>query len=242
MKAIVVIIFSCLSINLFAQRAINSCVQRVKDFDKKNDSRPLPDNKSVYYVNYNQKIVMWDKSTPTVNTDVKIWANMYRMKYATPDIEVYQDNRDAFMIIHSKKKIIWGQSEMKEGKDAMDQIAKIAALKDTMLNHSTVLKCEIFEKDGKELLRMIIKVNADVREIYNVEQMEFIYDNSSGNILRINTDFIPSYEAKRMEITYLKNEYDYKGVKLDKPVSEKIVSRSNLLLPKYKEYQLIDNR
>ncbi len=241
MKIIILTIFSCFFSNLTAQSVSNLCIQRVKEFNKINDSRVLPE-KSVFYVNYNQKITMWDKNTPSVSTDVKVWANKYRIKYITNDIEVYQDNRDVFMIIHSKKKVIWGQSEMKEGNEAINQITKITALKDTLISLSTIIKCETIKKENMELLRMILKFNGEAREQLSIDQMEYNYDNKTGNVVSVITDFVSSHEVKRMEVHYLKNENDYKGVKLDRPVSEKIVGKDNLLLPYYKYYQLIDNR
>lgn len=240
MRKGLVYLFICISHLLNAQGVSKACVQKVREFSSRSDAT-LPGGQ-VIYVHYTQQIVMRDSiNNPKVETEVRMWMNKDHLQYITPDIEVYQDKRDAFMIIHSKKKVIWGQSDMESA--GMGRVEKIVSLQDTLFDLSVPLLCEIYStKEGKEMIRLVLKTNNAGRELFNIDQIEYTYNNQTGNPERVITNFIPSYGIKRSVVTYKANDNNYKGLKLDKPVSHKIVSSNNSLLAKYKGYQLLDNR
>lgn len=244
MNGYLFILFIFLSHLVSAQKNVSrSCVEKVREFSRKADRLPLPEE-GIIYSNYTQQIVMWDSiNTPRINMEVKMMMNKDHLQYITPDLEVYQDEKDVFMIIHSKKKVIWSKSDLGDKQKSNNRIGNIAILKDSLFDLSTPLRCETFKKtDGKEKTRLVLKTNKGGRELFHIDVIEYVYDNFTESVESVITTFVPTYEIKRTVVNYKVNDPAYKGIKLNKPVSSKIINKNNLLAGKYKGYELLDNR
>jgi len=184
---------------------------------------------------------MWDSvNYPRVDMNVKILLSKDQMHTLTNDIEIYQDNRDAFMVIHSKKMVMWATSTIRT--DKKQKLKELSALRDTLFDLCDATACiGVKNRKGEGRNKLTLRARELARKAFHVSTLQYLYEPQSGKIEQVVISYLPSYEVKRMTTTYKEINFNFKA-KINKSVISKILNKNNQLLLKYNGYQLVDNR
>src|SRR5436190_499080 len=132
-RGVKLIMLCLIFVNVQAQNSLTSTLEKINKYNKEIDNINLGKRKMMHY-DYNQTLTMWDSiEDPNQHINVKLWFNDDHLKYLTKDIEVYQDTKDAFMIIHSRKMVIWSNTMMSNKEYNKLRADYVTRLKDTIL-------------------------------------------------------------------------------------------------------------
>ena len=226
--------------SIFGQ-SYDHCLKKIRKYNKKLGNIDFPKGDKVYHFSYQNIIEHATKGyTEYVNNDVNIYMSKDQLHYLTNDIEVYQDFRDAFMIIHSKKIVMWTISAINREKEK--RLKDLIQLRDTLFHYCEVKNCENQKySDGRNIQKTTLKLHPDAQRTFKMNTISYWYDLDKEVVTKVVTDFIPGYEAKKMTVIYKNINLD-SDKKLHKPVAGLILNKKLKLLSKYKGYHLIDNR
>jgi hypothetical protein len=224
----------------FAQKP-EQCLALLKEHNRKMAQIAFPADGQVYYFESEQQIDMWDSiSEPSVKMNVKIIMSSNQIQYYTNDIELYQDERDAFMVVKPKKMIAWSTSSLNELKG--ERFKELTKTQDTLLAVSTVTSCRTVKDGEKSTTIMVLTPKADAQRAFKVKTATYWFNNVTKRVEEVVIEFMPGYDAKRRTTSYKTMDLNYKLIKLNKPVLGLVLDKKNKPLSKYKGFQLIDNR
>lgn len=232
-------ILLALNTNLYGQNA-NDCKKELSAINSVMGNMDFPRDDQVYYLKYSTKSMMWDETiTPAKDIEIEILMSKDQLHYLAGDIVMFQDMRDAFMIIKSRKMIMWSTSAIYEDRQA--KMEDLVVFRDTLLELCTIKSCDKVSLDGVELKKIILQPNERARKYLKLEKMEVLYNPEKKWINKVVIDYTRKHEMKKTTVTYDEMNYDFKA-KMNKPVMDLIFARNNQLRSVYNGYQLIDNR
>ncbi len=229
---------------LYAQtNHTNECLELVRNIYKKlNTHEQTLSIDKVYYLDYQVKTKMRDtiRYRDTVS-HIEVYTNNKRAQMLSDEMSVYQDEIHCFTVLPSQKIINWNDSHMNLGKEM--RIKSIASFQDKLFEVAEVDECnDIQEATVKANKQVVLVLDKESQRQFPYVSLTFQIDTEQQTIHKILIDYPEPHKIARIELTFNDIVYDYKTDKLDKPVISLIFNEKQELLPKYKDFKLIDRR
>jgi hypothetical protein len=205
----------------------DACIDEVRSMYKKfNDITALRNAGSkVYFLDYSVKSVTKDSLKDGIKASfIRMWMDSKKMEVQSDDMQVYQDEKNAFVVIPSRKMILRN---------------------DPLFALSKVLSCGMI--GNTSFKQVVLEVNESGRQLLKISKMSFVIDTRSHEFKNMRLDFAGGENQDGNRIMYVC--YDFKTLSMD--CKDKILSTDfaprflaseKELNPKYKGYTLVDNR
>jgi hypothetical protein len=232
-KSSLVLLMLFLVSGLRAQQK-NPCIEEVVKLEEKNTVTGFTDESKALYVNYTVKTTDWENQT--IVSNVKVYRGKDNTHFYSEQGLIFQDEKDVFMVLPTQK-LILVNSTRKElyNQKLSDDFYK---LRRAFLDSCEVVRCESNSANpGLKTLELKVK-KAD--PAIQIVKMIYEYNTETGRILSTKIYYSSDFKVKVINITYndISLESDYKFAHARKYVLDK----NNRLLPKYSDYELVDNR
>lgn len=202
------------------------------------------DENTMVYMDYTQTITMWDSlENPAQKLNVKLWMSKNYLKYITPDIQVFQNEKDAVMIVNSRKLIIRSSAEDLENDDSQLRKKELfTKLKDTLYKSLVAVKCDTYEDTkGVKHTKIFFSSPEFIQEKFKITEMIYQLDATNNKMERTTTFFSKKSDMKRSAVVYNEISKSKKNTGNENFINN-IFTRKDKLKSKYVGYQLIDNR
>lgn len=186
---------------------------------------------------------VFSKANPLKKTvkDVTLSSSLYVSKkgyvFNSTTISVFQDEKDAIMVVHPQKRIIIGPA-LEKNKE--EQLANLTSLQELILSTKKEMNCSEVQLRNQEFTQTRLIPGDDIKDTYQMKEISFFF-NSNNELKTVNVSFTNSND-------FLFQRFDYKSMDLDvknwkpKPAEEYVFDRNNKLLTEYQGYTIIDNR
>lgn len=231
---IILFLFSIISLELNAQ-AGKECLNDIFKLEEKIYSKSYNDGDKPAYISYNVLTTDWEDQTNSSN--VKVYKDKNNMHFFSEQVNIFQDEKDVFLILKMQKLVIVNSTKKEiTNKKINDNFLE---LRKEFLENCTVVKCE--KSPQNEFIKTLeLKVNDNMGGVIKIEKMIYTYNTQTEKILTTKIDYNEEYKVKEIFIKYneLEMESNYSFISAKKNV----LDRNNKLLPKYKGYELVDNR
>lgn len=230
----------------FSLHAQESCMQELKGiFRQVHQSAEAASPGKTCYMSYSVKPVMKDSAAhPAVESTIELWKKGKLMEIRSSDMQVYQDEREAFIVIPSKKLIMRNDAVSAKSHDLQKQYS---ILQDTLLKCSRVQSC--LARKGKGFNKTImLLVNERGQAMLGIQKAEYDVDTEAALVRNIrvyyteNSPANPYQDLLYTQYSFHQTSYDHKGKTLSSSVENKFMKNKAGLKESYKGFTLVDNR
>jgi hypothetical protein len=217
----------------FAQDSI--CLNEVLQIENKLMIESKGTNGNTSYLNYTVKSTDWENQIN--NSKVEVYKDTAHLHFFSDQASIYQDEDEAIVLLKDQKVIIVSSfNKALMNKQADDEFM---LMRKDFLKNCEVLNCS--KGDEKNDLKILeLKVVKNDNSGIKISKMIYKYNVVEQKIIETRVFFNKEYKLKEMTIKYnsseTKNDYKFE------PTTRYFFSKNNKLLPKYKGYELVDNR
>jgi len=211
------------------------CITTIVDYIDAMTAIAKPNSNATYHLKYTT-IVKYHKELqiPDVNTTSEIMVSHQKQVIEDPNMKVYADAENVFVVIPRNKLIYWNNSDPKifEANNAHLQFLEL----EKGLLKSSKVTCA--SKEGK--LHITLIPESKVTNQLSLIRQQIVYNN---NLKRIEK--VTNYFNKKSKINVQTTHYeilDYNSKRKIKKSSKQYVFSSGKLRPIFSGYKLIDNR
>lgn len=234
------VLFFCTISTLYAQETERQCLSLVKECYRNLNYAPAENTNNIYYLHYSANTVMRDSSkNNNSRTEAKMYLSNKKVRLLSNEMEVYQDEEDAFTVLPSKKTIYRSYPTLNFDKE--NRKKQLSMLQDTLLSMSEVSSCKVV-KENKADKEVVLIPNAKAKQLFGVGKMVFYINSAEKNIEKVIINYLPPKEILSVTYAFHSVEYNYKTDILIKPVLPLFIDKSGQLIPEYKGYRFIDNK
>lgn len=216
------------------------CMQELKDIYRRMGS--VADEGSVILLDYTVNTTLTEealkKGVKTAPSNVKIILSKGHSRCISKEMSYYQDEKNAFTVIPSRKLIYWSNST-----DVMknDRAKQLSMLQDTLFSVSRMIECRKEEGQGYNRC-IVLQPNEKAQKAFGISRMAFYISDTKEEIKKVVITYRDHEAIAQLEIVYNKVDYDYKQEDIKKPVKDLFIQGKNKLSPTYRHYTLVDNR
>lgn len=217
----------------------DECKQLLINYLEKSQSISVPDEGATYFL----QMSMTYKANPLIKgtADMQITNQMYLTSdqsiFVSGQIDVYQDQSEIFVVIHSQKKIIRSKA-VKRNKEMFTEHLNLAQR--SILDSAASYTCSSKVSGGQTYTILNIKPKDTFRQKTNIFSVAFHF-NELGTLISQTINYTAKAEYLFQEIVYESLDLDYKKWK-SKKLTYYIFDQKGTLLPSFSGYALIDNR
>jgi hypothetical protein len=221
------------------------CLDEVRSLYRKLNSLDAlknPENK-MYYLHYSVKAVAHDSMKNKIpDTEIRMWMNRERMEVQSKEMEVYQDEKNAFVVLPTRKMILRNDPDRRAN---LVKRRKLNLLQDTLFALSRIVSCE--KLPGTALKRLILEVNEEGQRLLKIKRLTFLVDLPAQQIKNIRLDYTHADSGGVTELASVNYKIeemsmDYKNKNLDGNIASHFVGWNDKLLSRYDGFKLVDNR
>lgn len=197
----------------------------------------------VFYMSYSLSTFNVDSTEQPISSTIEVWTKNKLVEVKSPQMQVYQDSKDAFIILPLKHLIV--RNDADTIKNAEMNGKKMLAMYDSLLRYSSISASEKVKATGYDK-HIAIKVNEKGQEMFGVSKADYWIDSNARTIKKVRICYAAESAQYNAQISYVdyminKMEYDHKGKKLSNNVALNFL-KNNKLKENYKGYTLVDNR
>jgi hypothetical protein len=178
------------------------------------------------------------KGMKTAPSNVKLLASKDHVRCISKEMSFYQDEKNAFTVIPSRKMIYWSNSTAGAQSGKAD---RLSMLQDTLFTLSKVIECRKEQGSGYDRC-IVIQPNAKAQKMFNISRMSFYVSDAKEEIKKVVIIYLEQDPVVRSEIVFNEISTDHKGEDISKPVKGLFIQAKGKLSPEYKSYTLVDNR
>jgi len=220
-------------------------IEEVRSLYKKfNDVSALRNaGEKLFFLDYSVKTVTKDSVIDGIkNTEIRMWVDNKKMEVQSNEMQVYQDEKNAFVVLPSRKLIMRNDPDRRENKVKINQINRV---QDTLFALSKVVSSGLIK--NTTLKRIVLEVNENGKRLLKISKLTFVIDTRSHEFKSLKLDYSGSENREGNRIMYV--YYDFKTISMD--CKDKILNNNfsplfmkseNNLIDKYQGYTLVDNR
>ena len=239
-RIIVVMLLSFIAKEISAQAGMNDCRKLLLDYFSKSNTTAKPPKGKVYYLDMQVKNIMKNSNEPSNESEIKITIGNEVYFYQSTQMDLYKDQQDLFVAMHSTRSVYWASPE---GYPANEESwNKVFMLRDSLIRESKIVQCkEVADKNTSNLLKVIVLEVPEKRALQTkMEKMEFFLDTEKGYIIKSIVYFNSKNPISSSITTFNEMNFNYK-VQL-KDVRAMVLNKNAVPVGSYKGYKLIDKR
>jgi hypothetical protein len=231
----IVLLFSALT-----PKEDGDCINIIRDYIDRMSLIGVPKDNQTYYLD--MKIVTIyapQTNTAASNVGIKMYLNSESMIYETEQFSVYQDESDAFMVLHPQKKIIWNDGGKNPNRD-LDRV-NIGKSQKALFENGKIVSCQELKYKGIDAKKIVLKVSEADKDALKIEEVVVFYDTGRKMVYEVDIIFEKTQLVRKQVTTYNVINFNYKA-KAAGAVRNIIFAGAGRLQPKYKGYTLEKNR
>lgn len=223
----------------------DACITEVRELFKELNAQvqPAAGKHNVFYMRYTMRTVTADSAKDgVISSNVEMLANGNNIEVKSADAILYQDGKDAFMVLPKRKLIMRSDADHKNMQSDRHR-ARLELLQDTVFSFCTVEKCGNLANGDKQVELVL---NQKGKDLLGLGRILFVYSPVTKLFKKVRIQYAPYSrnlpgEVKWIEYSFQEISYDYKKKKPSASV-EKLFMSGGKLVSAYAGYQLIDNR
>lgn len=222
------------SFGLHAQKG-KECIDEVLKLEEKNTIKNFNEDDKALNINYTVKTTDWENQT--IVSNIKVYKGKNNTHFFSEQGIIFQDEKDVYMLLPIQKLIIINSTKKElYNKTLSDDFFE---LRKGFLDSCDVVKCESSVQNPFVKI-LELKVTKKVDESVQITKMIYEYNTQTEKIESTKIFYNTGFKVKSVVIIYkeINLQSDYKFGSSRRYVFEK----NNRLLPKYKDYELVDNR
>ena len=217
--------------------ANGQCLEEVKAYIRRSMELSEPGPNKVYYLHLSMDNFPRNATESPQSMDIEVFRKDEALIYETKQVAVYKDSKDAFMVIHPLKRIVWEESNESFSDLKTTQIAEMQL---TIIENSEVLSCTAIEREGRALKRMVLQPNEKIKEVFGAQKLTIDFDLLDELLKEVTIEFTAANKLKRQVISYHTYDYDYKERTIAAS-RDLIFTHEGALQPRLKGYSVIKN-
>jgi hypothetical protein len=193
-----------------------------------------------FYMSYSLHTVNVDSLQKPTDATIQVWKKNKLIEIKSAEMNVFQDEKDAFIVLPHKKLILRNDAALKQQGDA--SMDKYLALYDSLLNYSRITKNIAVKSKGYDR-QISIEVDEKGQYLFKIKKADYFVNTTTRSIKKVRMYYGDSFKSSIAYVDYLINdlEYNYKRKHLSDNVETAFLT-NNKLKENFKGYKLIDNR
>ncbi len=211
------------------------CLEKLKQYVKTTSAMGEPPKGKVYYMHYSMDTAPGKKTNVRQHTESKIYRGQHRLYFESEKVQIYQDLKEAFLVLHPLKRIIWHKD-----REALKQvIPDMGRQQEWILEHSAQQYCRPLNDDKEENpWQAKLTMDETVRKEHGVKALLIDFRKATGEPLKVTTLYEDGHQYLRRTMYYHQVDYDYRHKRIGTARSY-VFSKNNTLLPRLQGYELI---
>lgn len=225
---------------VWAQKSYSGCLEALRTYIENTASFDKPSNPDLACLLDLEIINTANQKVPPnipVRSRIKILTAQNYYSYETDEVKIYSDYKELIQIIIPNRQIIRSkfsnQSNFEQDNKSLMSQMQVAALKE-----ATVLECNDLPDQKRTIIRL--KPNAEVSAKLKIKEITYHMDMGKTHLYEVLINYQTDQLLRQQRVIYHQVELKYPFSKPRK-LSDLIFLNGNLL-PKYKGFQVLDNR
>ncbi len=177
----------------------------------------FPTGNQVYYLHSTTTLEPKEQTHLAVSpkeVEVKLTITNQRIFYQSTYMEVYQDAREIYTVIHPQKNIVCTRKNPAQtvSSQTQDMVQNLARIQEDLVQLTTVRKCEPATWQGKPIRIIELHTTAAGQKKYHIQKLTYYYDPVREIVLKQWIDYTPDHSTLRQQVaTYHTLNVRYKG-------------------------------
>lgn len=240
MKYILIIsfFFSMILTKVHAQGDYAECRKVLKEYVKKISLVNYPSGTQVYYMDMDIAYKIRNTENPELKMHVEVLMSKDQLSYNSNYVSVFQDEKDAFMVLHAQKTILRSKGGKSEDRELNK--SRLTIFQDTIIDLSKIKQCTNIKQEGKDVMMIELEPNEYAKKTYFVKSLKFYYDPIEKALKKISIFYTDEYKMEECTVSYNKVNYNYKGWS-SRSAYDKVLSKTGQPVAKFKNYKIVDN-
>ncbi|MGD1842674.1 MAG: hypothetical protein ACFB0B_17525 [Thermonemataceae bacterium] len=244
MKTVLHILFValCLLPTLTSAQNLAEGRKHLESYFAKIKTYELPSTKQTYYLSLEVTTIPNTQSSyakspySSKNIPVEIVLSANRLFYESKYINFYNDQKEAFTIIHPQRLIVW--TKKKAPKEAVQntpqQIELLSALQQRVLTDCKVIRYEPHQGSVKKI---VLRANDQLQKELGFRQITYYLDVANNLLKKQHIHYIENYKIKQQTIIFKEFNLNYKG-KVAASAYRNVFGKDYRILPQYQSYRI----
>lgn len=217
----------------------NDCLQRARAIYR--GMNALPERGHAYEMSYTVRAIMRpDLKREDVVSHVDLKMSDRAMHFVSHEVEVYQDGRQAFTVLPERHVIYLTDADIEGMREK--RIASIASLQDTLFSMCQSAHCSEIRQRGEILSQVTMMMNPRAQARYHIRTITLLIDTKDEMIRRMMVRYTSDSRIETLSVEVEKLNRACAPDELNKPIASNFFSGDAQLLPRYRNYRVIDNR
>lgn len=252
MKSITKLLFCCCLVSGLSkatpnikikQLANKPCFKQLKALFDQQVKLTMALGNDTRFVHYSIHATTGAATARTYQSEVKVYVSKHGTYLESKDLELYQDEKALVSVLPGRKMIFIQQPPADRRKWQTDRLRQIGILQDSLFEYAQATDCALrISADGNKDQHVRIDLTKDGVKHFKIRSIDFVMDEKAGKMKGFTIAYEPRHRLKTLECVFKNIDYSYSGRKMSKPALESVLTREQTLLPRFKDFKLIDNR
>nr|WP_295929044.1 hypothetical protein [uncultured Dyadobacter sp.] len=195
------------------------------------------------YVHYTVLATTGGATPKTYESEVKVYVNKHGTYLESKDLELYQDEKVLVSVLPGRKMIFIQQPPADRRKWQMERLRQVGILQDSLFEYAQLTDCALrISADGNKDQHVRIGLSKDGVRHFKIRSIDFVMDEKAAKMKGFTIEYDPQHRLKTLQCVFKDIDYSHSGGKLSKPALASVLTREEVLLPRFKDFKLIDNR
>ena len=168
--------------------------------------------------------------------DIKITMTKEFYGYSSPQISVFADQAESFVIIHPQRLIVHrDQSYLNTDPEALD---KAIELQRVLISRGQFQVCEERTKDNINFKYMMLKMESDFKKRHHIDWVEYWYDLKQDRLKEVIIHYSSTSDKAKQIFTYHEVKLNNR---LASPINAKayVFASNGHLFSKFQQYKVV---
>lgn len=194
------------------------------------------------YVHYAIVATTGGATPRTYESEVKVYVNKHGTYLESKDLELYQDEKVLVSVLPGRKMIFIQQPPADRRKWQMERLRQVGILQDSLFEYARLTDCALrISADGNKDQHVRIGLSKDGIRHFKIRSIDFVMDEKAGKMKSFTIEYDSQHRLKTLQCVFREIDYSHSGSKL-RPALASVLTREETLLPRFKDFKLIDNR
>jgi hypothetical protein len=240
------ILFIVISFGEVFSVGYDDCKSLLKEIIQKNAFAPPQKKNEIHYISFTVKTTLQEKHEPEQKEHIEnfnIYIGHKSTHVISDNLLMYTGDKSALVVYLLNKTIMW--VDLPEGQRAMvsDNFDKYIELQKEIIDQSKVILCKNIRNESDADKLILIRPEKSIAEKHAVKNIAYYINTKEKEFTRVVIHYTDKkYLTKKTEIIYNQLDFNYKGYSINNNIESYIFQRGNILLSKYKNFELIDSR
>lgn len=214
---------------------VNTCQTKILTYLDGMEKIATPQKEQVYYMKFTTKVAFHDsRNFPDTSTQTEVLTSQKKIAMVDPNMQVYGDDKEMFVILPKVRKIYWNASDPRLFAEN-NTYKKFLDIERAVLKTAKNVHCTEKEKVD----HIVIIPGKEIENKTGLIKQILTYDRKTKTVTTVENSFNTNNKIKTQVVHY--QVIDYKSTKNIKEAL-KYVFTGTQVKPAFKDFKIIDNR